>query len=1067
MPTASINFYYDTTTEITTEYEDSFGIKLVGDEGYLRLNAFHNKIQYSLDNGMTWTDWPSISYVLHLYKGNTVNFRGDINTDLTSADYYSYDTTDQPLFYVLDDPELSSFNSYDSQWEHNVAFNIFGDIMSLIDKTNYKTNYTIPLNSQFNGYFVNSYIVDASKLILKATTLKQKCYCYMFYNCKYMTGAPKLPATTIPNGAYAKMFRHCDSLEVAPKLPATTLGIDCYYAMFSYCGSLLNSPQLVSTTLAQSCYAYMFDNCNSLLTAPQLPATTLAWGCYERMFNNCVSLTTAPALPATTLTQYCYWCMFEGCSSLTTAPYLPATTLVYYCYVKMFCDCTSLNKVRVAATTNYYPDKSQYTKSWLSDVAPTGTFYKASSTNWLIDSAHGIPLGWTVYDIETETPVEPATQYTISGIPLDSSLGYVAGTGSFDEGTNVTLTAYPTGYNVFDGWYSDSTATTLLSTDTSYTISNISSNVTIYAKFSSVSYTLQLSNTTGIIDVTGAGTYDAGASVTVYANVDDHYIFDGWYDTNNELVSDSINYSFTIESNLTLTAKAYSISRATINISVDSNTPWGTCEITDGTPVENNIYEIGTTIRIKATPTTGYSFAYWMVNGSKHSILDEINFVLTESITYNIVAVFSNEDKQTIYMNDYFTIEFPNSQNDSVSESRNARIYVTGSGDDIEIYYRYVYYDNTYSPWTYTELDCTETNINTNVANDTNNPAYYFVSTGTDNIKKLQLYIKPGDAILHIWSLASGVETKDGNTYATTFNTQLNVYGNIDSLYVNDFVLDSNTNKPYNTFTYANHTISNNNHIEIFMSPEAYGTQDIYDTTSDLHKKVNNVYCLYRSMIYDASCLYVPINSNSDYTDAFLNNIYMKLGPVFYYDPNNTSSGLFVRTFKGCTALTTTQEISAAFPQLYAYYQMFYNCTSLTSAPEILPAMVTRDSCYMEMFYGCTSLTVAPELPATTLDGPCYMGMFKGCTSLKTAPVLPATELGYNCYNEMFYGCTSLNYVKAMFKSLWGEQQDYESSVNNMLYNVQPTGTYVANKANDYLRFYSYFIPSGWKVEYE
>lgn len=81
----------------------------------------------------------------------------------------------------------------------------------------------------------------------------------------------------------------------------------------------------------------------------------------------------------------------------------------------------------------------------------------------------------------------------------------------------------------------------------------------------------------------------------------------------------------------------------------------------------------------------------------------------------------------------------------------------------------------------------------------------------------------------------------------------------------------------------------------------------------------------------------------------------------------------------------------------YCYYYMFYNCTSLTTAPE-LPATTLAESCYSRMFSSCSSLTTAPELPATTLAISCYANMFYGCTSLTSAPSLPATTLANSCY---------------------------------------------------------------------
>ena len=92
----------------------------------------------------------------------------------------------------------------------------------------------------------------------------------------------------------------------------------------------------------------------------------------------------------------------------------------------------------------------------------------------------------------------------------------------------------------------------------------------------------------------------------------------------------------------------------------------------------------------------------------------------------------------------------------------------------------------------------------------------------------------------------------------------------------------------------------------------------------------------------------------------------------------------------------------------YCYSNMFNGCTSLVSAPALLPATTLTSSCYQEMFRGCTSLTTPPALPATTLTDYCYYAMFYGCSSLTTTPALPATTLAYYCYLRMFKNCSSL-----------------------------------------------------------
>ena len=71
---------------------------------------------------------------------------------------------------------------------------------------------------------------------------------------------------------------------------------------------------------------------------------------------------------------------------------------------------------------------------------------------------------------------------------------------------------------------------------------------------------------------------------------------------------------------------------------------------------------------------------------------------------------------------------------------------------------------------------------------------------------------------------------------------------------------------------------------------------------------------------------------------------------------------------------------------MFEYYHMFDNCTSLTQAPE-LPAINLSYSCYRGMFYGCTSLTQAPELLARNLAERCYEEMFRDCLQLSSITI--------------------------------------------------------------------------------
>ena len=109
------------------------------------------------------------------------------------------------------------------------------------------------------------------------------------------------------------------------------------------------------------------------------------------------------------------------------------------------------------------------------------------------------------------------------------------------------------------------------------------------------------------------------------------------------------------------------------------------------------------------------------------------------------------------------------------------------------------------------------------------------------------------------------------------------------------------------------------------------------------------------------------------------------------------------------------------------------------------------------MFYNCSSLTAAPELPATTLADRCYASMFWNCTSLTDAPALSATTLAESCYYFMFRGCTSLSSVEVAFTA-WNPSDATTSWLNN----VAASGTFTCpSMLPDTPRDASH-IPVGW-----
>ena len=263
-----------------------------------------------------------------------------------------------------------------------------------------------------------------------------------------------------------------------------------FYINGSWNMGLVNAENLILPSNYAHC-PWMFRDCKELIKGPKiLPATTLTTGCYAHMFAGCENLQTAPELPATILAEECYKHMFEGCTSLTSAPELPAANIplsgegtVEGAYEKMFSGCTSLNYVKCLATTGMINGLTapSGTRLWMYNVAPTGTFIKASEAEWPSGS-YGIPNGWTV---------KIDGQYTITFANWD---GTILQTINVEEGqtpiyTGSTPTRPSDGqYNyTFNGWTPAITEATQDITYTAQYIEEIieepSSDVPRYLRF--------------------------------------------------------------------------------------------------------------------------------------------------------------------------------------------------------------------------------------------------------------------------------------------------------------------------------------------------------------------------------------------------------------------------------------------------------------------------------------------------------------------------------------------------------------------------------------------------------
>ena len=159
---------------------------------------------------------------------------------------------------------------------------------------------------------------------------------------------------------------------------------------------------------------------------------------------------------------------------------------------------------------------------------------------------------------------ESTVQYTLTVLASEGGTVSTEG-GTYDEGTEVTITATPSEGYRFTGWEgSDSTSASLTIT--------LNSNQTFKALFElipPVQYTLTVSASEGGTVSTEGGTYDEGTEVTITATPDEGYRFDGW----DGIESDENSLIIIVDSNIEISPIFNLVSQTPSSYGVDEY--WG------------------------------------------------------------------------------------------------------------------------------------------------------------------------------------------------------------------------------------------------------------------------------------------------------------------------------------------------------------------------------------------------------------------------------------------------------------------------------------------------------------
>jgi hypothetical protein len=141
----------------------------------------------------------------------------------------------------------------------------------------------------------------------------------------------------------------------------------------------------------------------------------------------------------------------------------------------------------------------------------------------------------------------------------------------------------------------------------------------------------------GVVAVSPAGPYTAGNEVSLVATANPGYVFDHWYyDGISDPANNSNTLQFNIYGNTPVTAvfvtslpgsKTYTMS---VSASPSSE---GTATISPAGP-----YQVGTDVKLVATPKTGYQFDHWEINGLTY--ITSTVYVSTPAQNSTAVAYF-------------------------------------------------------------------------------------------------------------------------------------------------------------------------------------------------------------------------------------------------------------------------------------------------------------------------------------------------------------------------------------------------------------------------------------------
>ena len=386
------------------------------------------------------------------------------------------------------------------------------------------------------------------------------------------------------------------------------------------------------------------------LTSVIIPSSVTSIG--QRAFQSCSNLSSITIGSSASSIGYLGFGYCTGLTSITVLRQAPPTISSYDDvfknvpkFIPVYVLCGAVNSYSTATGWSSFTNYQEIQFDIMTSATPTaggsvsgaGTYcYNASCTliatpsegytftNWKKGNtvvSTSATYTFNVTEAASYTATFTLNSYAITATANPTAGGSVTGAGTYSHGASCTLTATPaTGYN-FTKWTKNGTQ---VSTSASYTFT-VSAACTYVAQFTKKTYSITASaDPAAGGTVTGAGTYEHGANVTLTATAETGYTFVNWT-RNGSQVSTNPNYSFTAT-----VAGAY-VAHFTLNsyaIAASANPTAG------GTVSGAGTYNHGASCTLTATPATGYTFTNWKKGNAVVSTSANYTFTVTEAASY-------------------------------------------------------------------------------------------------------------------------------------------------------------------------------------------------------------------------------------------------------------------------------------------------------------------------------------------------------------------------------------------------------------------------------------------------